>query len=94
MNKALYIQGVADEMDYTKYEFTPSTWTLYVKYADAPSQPAGVETGPQGPSAPLEYVYAFIGVSAVAIFIALIAFTRPHAKRAQHLPMHVTTSRW
>jgi hypothetical protein len=35
VNKALLVQGVAVETDYTNNEFTPSTWTLYVKYAEA-----------------------------------------------------------
>jgi hypothetical protein len=35
VNKALLVQGVAVETDYTNNEFTPSTWTLYIKYAEA-----------------------------------------------------------
>jgi hypothetical protein len=97
VNKALLTQGVAVETDYTNNEFSPSTWTLYVKYADAPSQTVVGPTGPQGvqgiqgpqgiqgvqgpkgdpgASAPVEYVYASIGVSVIAIIIALIAITR------------------
>lgn len=51
VNKALLVQGVVAETDYTNNEFTPSTWTLYVKYAD-PSQSAVGPIGPQGIQGP------------------------------------------
>jgi endonuclease YncB( thermonuclease family) len=49
VNKALLVQGVAIETDYTNNEFTPSTWTLYVKYAEPTSQSNVGPMGPQGP---------------------------------------------
>ena len=56
VNKALIAQEVVSETDYTNNEFTPSSWTLYVKYADAaglvgPIGPQGSQ-GPQGVQGP------------------------------------------
>ena len=45
VNKALLLQGVAIEDNFTNNEFEPSTWTLYVRYAPNPLP----ITGPQGP---------------------------------------------
>ena len=47
VNKALLVQEVVYLNDFLNNEFSPSTWTLYVKYAEAPSL-VGL-TGPQGP---------------------------------------------
>ena len=79
VNMALLVQGVVGEYDFTNNEFSPSDWTLYVKYADAPSQTVVGPTGPQGPkgdpgtSAPMEILYLSLGVSVLAIIVALIA---------------------
>ena len=45
VNKALLAQGVAVEYDFSNNEFSPVSWTLYVRYADASSQ---VIAGPRG----------------------------------------------
>jgi endonuclease YncB( thermonuclease family) len=85
VNKALIVQGVAVLSDYTNNEFSPSAWTLYVRYANdtiqtivGPMGPQGVQgpKGDPGDSAPMEYVYASMGISIVAVIIALIAITR------------------
>jgi hypothetical protein len=47
VNKALLVQEVVYLSDFTNNEFSPSTWTLYVKYADDPSNVGLI--GPQGP---------------------------------------------
>ena len=52
VNEALLLQGVAVETDYSNNEFNPSTWILYVKYADAPSPTNVGPTGPQGIQGP------------------------------------------
>jgi hypothetical protein len=101
VNKALLVQGVAVEDDFTNNEFSPSAWTLYVKYADAPSQTAVGQTGPQGAqglkgdpgtSAPMEIVYTSLGVSAIAIIVALIAL-RTRARREIRPTGEVSLSR-
>jgi hypothetical protein len=82
VNKALLDQGVAVEMDYTNNEFSPASWTLYIKYANATSQiitgprgPQGIQgaQGPPGDSSPVALFYISIVISAVSLLIAVIA---------------------
>jgi hypothetical protein len=95
VNKALLVQGVALEDDFTNNEFSPSTWTLYVRYADASTQ---VVTGPRGPPGiqgvqgyqgvhcppgeptPTTLLYFVLGVSLLSLIIA-IARARVRGKR-------------
>jgi hypothetical protein len=46
VNKALLVQEVAVEKDFTNNEFSPASWALYVRYSNATSQ---IITGPRGP---------------------------------------------
>jgi hypothetical protein len=96
MNKALLIQGVVVEDDYLNNEFTPSTWTLYVKYADpasniGPVGPQGIPgiQGPQGiqgpPGEPASNSLLFLSlvISILSLLLAIFAIvTSRHHLRA------------
>jgi endonuclease YncB( thermonuclease family) len=78
VNKALLVQEVAVEMDFTNNEFSPASWTLYVRYANASSQiiigprgPQGIQ-GPPGEPAPINLLYLALGASVLSLIIAIV----------------------
>jgi endonuclease YncB( thermonuclease family) len=72
VNKALLVQGVAAEYDYTSNEFNPSDWTYYVRYADSPSQLSVGTQVPQGGTASMGLIYLSLGLSLLSLVTSVI----------------------